>query len=82
MLERLVVAKEEALIGGHRLDHLADQRLVAGCAQPLGQRCQVAQPLALEDRREPRLEQIEFVGADHQPGTAFQQRREGFECSG
>ena len=31
MLERLVVAEEEALVGGHRLDHLADQRLGAGC---------------------------------------------------
>ena len=73
MLERLVVAEEEALVGGHRLDHLARQRIAAWRAQPVGQRGQIAQLLALQDRCEPGLQQIELVGTDHQAGAALQQ---------
>ncbi len=82
MLKRLVVAEEEALVGGHRLDHVARHRVVAGRAQPFGQRGQVAQLLALQDRREAGLQQIELVGPDHQSGAALQQRREGVEGGG
>ena len=40
---------------------------------PAGSRSR--KPVALQDRREPGLQQIQLVRADHQPGSRFQQRR-------
>ncbi len=58
MLERLVVAKEEALVGGHRFDHLADQRFGRRCAQTISKCCEVAQLLAFQDGSEPCFQQV------------------------
>src|SRR4051794_4194173 len=79
MLKRLVVAEEEALVGGHRLHHLPRKRVIARLAQPFSERRQIAQLLALQDRRKASVQQIKLVGADHQSGTVLEQSGEGVE---
>ena len=71
MLERLVVAEEEAFVGGHRLDHVAHHRFSAATAQPLRQAAQIAQLLALQDRRQPRLQQVDLVLARSPDRSGF-----------
>ena len=79
MLERLVVAKEEAFIRGHRFDDVARQRVGTRAAQAFGQGIQVRQFFTPQDGGQSGFQQIGLVLADHQAGACLQQLRERFK---
>src|SRR6185437_1068947 len=79
MRERLVVAEEEAFVGGHRLDHVTYQHLGRRAPQALRQRIQISQLFPLDQPPEPGFQQVDLVLADDQPGARLQQGGERFE---
>ncbi len=63
--ERLRIAKEQGLVGGHRLDHLARQLGIVGCpdraAQALGKRTEILQTFPSQQGSEPGFHQVKLV---------------------
>jgi hypothetical protein len=71
MVERNLVAEEERLVGGHRLDHLRRQRL--GAALHLRDQFRNSRHAGLaRDRQQPAFDQILLVGGQVEPGALFQ----------
>ena len=76
MLERNLVAEEERLVGGHRLDHLDRERLGVRALQLLHQLAQAGEAGPARDRQQPALDQILLVGRQHEAGALLQQLAE------
>ena len=71
MVEWNLVAEEERLVGGHRLDHLRRQRL--GVALHLGDEFGNSRQAGLaRERQQPAFDQILLVGGQIEPGALFQ----------
>ena len=71
VIERDLVAEEERLVGGHRLDHFGRQR--GGAAlHLLGEFGNAAKARLARQRHQPALDQILLVGGEIEAGTLFQ----------
>ena len=71
MIERHLVAEEEGLVGGHRLDHFRRQR-VGAALHLLDQFGNAGKAGLARQRHQPAFDQILLVGGQVQPGTLFQ----------
>ena len=81
-VERLLVAEEERLVGGHGLGDGNRERCVATFHDLVDQGFQVAQFLLARQRREPAFEEVGLVVTEHETGTFLQEAAHEFELVG
>ena len=67
-----LVAKEERLVGRHRLDHLDGERLGVGPLQLGDKPGEIEQAVLARDRHQPAFDQIVLFRSQHEAGTDFQ----------
>jgi hypothetical protein len=72
MLERRLVAKEQRLVGRHRLDHIGHQRAVRREFEPGDQIAQAGKPDLARHRQQAAFDQILLVGGQHETGALFE----------
>ena len=81
MLERLVVSKEEAFVGGHRLDHLPEQRFDLG-ARSRSASAARSRNSSRSRSTQPRFEETELVRPDHRGPSGSSTASRTSECGG
>src|ERR1019366_3535757 len=74
MLERDLVAEEERLVGGHRLDHFDGERRGGGGGFKLAdQLAETGQSVLARDRQQAAFGEVLLLGRQHQAGALAQQ---------
>src|SRR5690349_20196260 len=73
MVERQLVAKEEGLVGGHRLDHLGDKRCRCFASQTVDELREIGHAVPARHRHQAAFRQILFFGSEHETGALAQQ---------
>src|SRR6516162_25088 len=72
IVERDLVAEEERLVGGHRLDYGGHQRPVLAGAQRLYEIAEAREVRLARDRKEPAFNQVLLVGREHETRALLQ----------
>ncbi len=80
MIERQLVAEEERLVGGHRLDHVGGERLGAR-THLLHQLGNTRQIETTRQRQQPAFDQVTLLGGQIEPGAVFQKLAQKIEIS-